>query len=258
MNVRLGYISDCHLEFAKRSFHVPDGLDILILAGDTHRSPGDSRKAMLELREQTELPIVYVCGNHEFYGKTFPNGYKRYKKLLSQVPDLYVLEKDIVIIKGVRILGTTLWSDLSNPIDELCAQLSMNDYNFIQNPEHNTKKITPKDTTTAFKENKDWLISVLEKGFKGPTIVVTHHIPTFQVVDFKFRNDPVTPAYASNLDDILVTFAPDVWIYGHSHSGLSMRIAQTEVITNPIGYPHEGGGNPMKFKEFDLVKEDKK
>lgn len=258
MEIKLGIISDCHLEFAKRSFYVPDGLDILLLAGDTHRSPGDAQKAIKELRKQTDLPIVYVCGNHEFYGRNFPNAYKKYKKLLGEIADVYFLEKEVAYIKGVRILGTTLWSDLSNPIDELHAKLGMNDYRYIKSPMRNYKPILPVETTYAFKENKEWIIQVLNEEFDGPTVILTHHLPSFQAIDPRFKSDPLTPSYVSGLDDIIHAFNPDVWIYGHSHSGLNIQIGKTSVISNPIGYPNEGHGNPMRFKEFTLVKEDQK
>jgi predicted phosphodiesterase len=259
MNIKFGYISDCHLEFAKRLFYIPEKLDFLIFAGDTHRSPKNAQKVIKELRAETELPIIYICGNHEFYGRTFPNAYNEYKKILKKIPDVHFLEKDTIVINGVRILGTTLWSDISNPMNELYAKAAMNDYRYIYNSKNSKKCISPSDTTKAFLKNKKWIISILKENFDGPTIVVTHHLPTFQVVNPQYKNNPVTSAYASALDDILVAFAPDVWIYGHSHSGLSMRIGKTEVLTNPIGYPGENQFNDlMKFKEFNLVQKNKK
>ncbi|MDD7984338.1 metallophosphoesterase family protein [Lentisphaera marina] len=60
--------SDLHLKPC--SFEIPDtDADAIVLAGDIHKST----RAIDWIRKQTERPVIYVAGNHEFYGNIFPD-----------------------------------------------------------------------------------------------------------------------------------------------------------------------------------------
>jgi len=57
----------------------------------------------------------------------------------------------------------------------------------------------------------------------------------------EFRNNPVNPAYASNLDELILQYQPDIWIHGHMHRPADYFIGKTRVICNPRGYPEQFG-----------------
>jgi Icc-related predicted phosphoesterase len=84
-----------------------------------------------------------------------------------------------------------------------------------------------------------WLKESLNnsKGLKN--IVITHHAPSIQSVPEYFKNDPVTSAYASNLEDFIAEYQPLYWIHGHIHTPCRYKIGKTEVICNPHGYIDE-------------------
>ena len=67
-------------------------------------------------------------GNHEYYGHRFPDIRENYRNQVSKVKDAVLLEKDSLIIDNVRFLGTTLWSDLSNPMHALNVEHGLNDF----------------------------------------------------------------------------------------------------------------------------------
>jgi predicted phosphodiesterase len=64
-NMRLHVLSDLHQEFApyRSSAH---GADVIILAGDTHTGLNGIRWAQKEFDGRQ---VVYIAGNHEYYGK---------------------------------------------------------------------------------------------------------------------------------------------------------------------------------------------
>lgn len=70
-------------------------------------------------------------------------------------------------------------------------------------------------------------------------IVVTHHAPSIQSVPEIYHKDPVTSAYASNLEDLILEYQPLYWIHGHIHTPCCYKIGETEAICNPHGYIDE-------------------
>ncbi len=63
--MRLHILSDLHLEFAP--FVTPDAVpDAVILAGDIHTGRNGLKWA---LQTFPDHPVIYVLGNHEFYGQ---------------------------------------------------------------------------------------------------------------------------------------------------------------------------------------------
>ncbi|MCA9193838.1 MAG: metallophosphoesterase [Planctomycetales bacterium] len=61
-------MSDLHIEFA--DFDTPDvDADVTVLAGDVHTR---DRGLQFARALSNHRPIVYVAGNHEFYGTAVP------------------------------------------------------------------------------------------------------------------------------------------------------------------------------------------
>ena len=66
--MRVHVLSDLHLEFGEFDYRDP-GADLTIIAGDLHTK----RNGLAWAREHLpDHPILYVLGNHEFYGEKFP------------------------------------------------------------------------------------------------------------------------------------------------------------------------------------------
>ena len=49
----------------------------------------------------------------------------------------------------------------------------------------------------------------------------------------------MNPAFASNLEDVIKTYRPELWIHGHTHVACDYEIHGTRVVCNPRGYPAE-------------------
>jgi Icc-related predicted phosphoesterase len=59
----------------------------------------------------------------------------------------------------------------------------------------------------------------------------------------RYANDPLNPAFASSLDDIIENYQPVLWIHGHTHERCDYELFGTRVVCNPRGYPGEKRGS---------------
>lgn len=104
--MRIHVLSDLHLEFA--SFEPPPTeADLIVLAGDTHIG---LRGVEWAARSFTAQPILYLAGNHEFYGQNAPDLVAKLRERGREL-GVTVLSDEEVVIDGIRFLGATLWTD---------------------------------------------------------------------------------------------------------------------------------------------------
>ncbi|MFQ6005988.1 MAG: hypothetical protein ACE5OQ_10840, partial [Woeseia sp.] len=95
------------------------------------------------------------------------------------------------------------------------------------------------DSVQLHETSRAWLVTELQKTFNGRTVVVTHHLPATPSIASRYRNDPLNPAFASRLEDVIETYRPDLWVHGHTHVACDYEIHGTRVVCNPRGYPTE-------------------
>jgi Icc-related predicted phosphoesterase len=233
--MRLHILSDLHTEFS--DFDPPEtDADIVVLAGDI----GVGREGIeWAVRQFGERPVVYVPGNHEYYHHTIG----LMGKLRSGTPaNIRVLDNESCEFHGVRFLGATLWTDFmlygegEAWFSRQRARRSIDDFTVIRNGD---RRFTPEDSVRLHEASKAWLVSELQRPVDGRTVVVTHHLPATPSVASRYRNDPLNPAFASRLEDVIETYRPDLWIHGHTHVACDYEIFGTRVVCNPLGYPGE-------------------
>ena len=85
--------------------------------------------------------------------------------------------------------------------------------------------------------------------------MVTHHLPTLQVVAPYHSGSVLNSAFASEYGDLIADSRIDAWIYGHSHTNIDTEIGGTRIISNQMGYIFENehlmnGFDPAKFIEI--------
>lgn len=239
MKIRL--LSDLHNEF---SLFVPEVLDadVVILAGDI-----DVKNRGVEWARQTFAgPVLYVPGNHEFYRGHMS---KTLEKMRVASDDrVQVLDRDQVMIGGVRFLGATTWTDFSatgnQPLAVMAAQQRMNDFRHIRTD--NYRRIRAADLIERAALARAWLRCRLNEGHDGPTVVITHHAPLLQSLrDNPHSGTHLDAAYANHWDDLMGDDKVALWLHGHSHVATDYSAGGTRVVCNPRGYPGEQTGfNP--------------
>ena len=233
--MKLHILSDLHTEFA--GFEPPaTEVDVVVLAGDIGVGLAGIDWAARQFRT---LPVIYVPGNHEYYHHDIGIT----DQLRCAAPaNIHVLDNDSHEINGVRFLGTTLWTDFSLYgegeawFSRQKAKRSIDDFTAIRNE---GRRFTPDDSVQLHEVSRAWLIGELGKGFEGKTVIVTHHLPATPSIASRYRNDPLNPAFASRLEDVIETYRPDLWIHGHTHVACDYEIYGTRVVCNPRGYPCE-------------------
>jgi predicted phosphodiesterase len=233
-------------------------------------------------------PVFLVAGNHEFYGTVMMEELALARTLAAQTRHVTFLDNDAVTFNGVRIIGCTLWTDFRLFGDEWrltamqAVELGMNDYRRIKRigeTSGRTRPIRTMDTMALHHASRSFLETELTKwrdeedrkaaqrlviagsgGGDGdghndnsgitrtPMVVITHHAPVRAGLAPQFQDDWISAGYASNLNALIEAYAPDLWVFGHTHYGQDTRIEartagaldgiprSTRLLSNPRGY----------------------
>lgn len=247
--VKLLILSDLHNEFEPiaADAEAVARADVVVLAGDIHTKDRSVEWARAFVDDPAK-PIVLVAGNHEFYRGHFDHTLDKLREH-AQGTNVHFLENDVLLLSGVRFLGCTLWTDfklydndISSAICMRDAQQAMSDFRLIRaTPSY--RRLYPADTVRRHEVSRAWLRNTLSEPFAGKTVVVTHHAPSAGSVDAEYEGDSLTPAYASDLEDLMGP-AVSLWIHGHMHTSFDYIVPGTDtsstqgtrVICNPRGY----------------------
>src|SRR5215831_1241628 len=102
--MRLNVLSDLHLSVGGLE-HPDTDADVVVLAGDIARP----REAVAWAARFSQ-PVLYVPGNHEYYGSSFDAAAGELKRLCAGT-HVHLLDDGEVVLGNVRFLGSTLWTD---------------------------------------------------------------------------------------------------------------------------------------------------
>ncbi|WP_294264093.1 metallophosphoesterase [uncultured Chryseobacterium sp.] len=235
--MKIQIISDLHQEFGITELSF-DRSDVVVLAGDVNLGIKGIEWIKVKIRDK---PVIYVLGNHEYYKGSYPKTLHKIKEA-ARDSNIFVLENDSVDIEGIRYHGATLWTDFSIFGDPryygFVCQNGMNDYKQIRR-DPSYSKMRSIDIFKIHQFSKLWLKESLENSKDMKNIVVTNHAPSIQSVPEHFKEDPLSSAYASDLEGFILEYQPLYWIHGHIHTPKRYTIGETEVICNPHGYISE-------------------
>ena len=81
-------------------------------------------------------------------------------------------------------------------------------------------------------------------------IVMSHHMPSFDLIDPKYLSDKFSDMNHAFATNIAVAQDPRIvaWVYGHTHTPLQ----RDKFYCNPIGYPGENTKWDLT-KEFEII-----
>ncbi|HEX4550435.1 metallophosphoesterase [Pseudomonas sp.] len=227
--------SDLHLEFA--SFDPgPEDADLVILAGDIHTKA----RGVDWANDAFDCPVLYVCGNHEFYGGHLEHTLIKMKE--NARPHVHVLNNETCVLHNTCFLCATAWTDFTLTSNAIAAKKMawecMNDYVVIRTAE-NFRRLRPDDLVNESKATYAWLSEELKKPFDGKTVVITHHAPTPSGLSERLGMH-LEAAYANDWPELVRQ--TDVWVYGHTHAAADFIESGCRMISNPRGYPGEQTG----------------
>jgi Icc-related predicted phosphoesterase len=252
--VRILIVSDLHHELWRDQAPTIDPAisrpDIIVLAGDINTG---SKAVGWAATTFPGLPVLYVHGNHEAYGRNLEDTQAEIRAACEATRNVHFLDCDEYILGNVRFLGATLWTDFRLfGDDERAAAMReaeavMTDYKRIRLAEKRYRKLRSADTARFHSLHRTWLTEKLNEPFAGTTVVITHMAPSLRSVAERFSSDLTSASYASRLDSLVEK--ADLWIHGHMHDSFDYCIGACRVVCNPCGYKTRDGR--PENEEFD-------
>jgi len=263
-------ISDIHLEFyydlynkngalAKQEVKqilppLPaDKKTVLIVAGDLATAKMSGRiVTFMELVVPRFKHVIYVLGNHEHYGFDMSKSLDTIREALesSSRIDMSKITMagnniETVIIGDVTFHCGTLWTDYGRDPDKMkfIAERYLNDHRAIRKSDYSV--FLPEDACEIHAKCIEELTGKLEGRDNSKTVIVTHHMPSYQAVDPQYTREAdhiglaLNGAFTSDLDDFIIKFKPAFWFFGHTHTAFEGKVGDTLLVCNPLGYPQE-------------------
>lgn len=238
--------SDLHIDPCFCNPYVPnlDGIDVYVIAGDLAEYKHCMPYLKTLCEKYPEVKIVYVAGNHEYWGTYYGKLKTAFKEFERQHKNFHYLENDTVIINGIRFIGATLWTSFRNrnPIEMNDAWQYMKDYKRIRWA-HGSMPFSPQISATIHENSKKFVFDTLNNS-NEKSIIVTHH-RMFDSGSTRF----LSSAYETELREELLECKnkPIMCISGHCHEAHRFIWDDILFISNPFGYyGHENntGFNP--------------
>jgi predicted phosphodiesterase len=236
--MRIQLLSDMHLDHSRdwgdafvESLDFSDA-DVVVLAGDVANAPVFYRGLVKVAQKAAPKPLVYVLGNHEYYG----SDRLAVRNQLAHLPaNVHWLDYNSVTIDGVTFLGGTGWFD-QRKIDPM-MELNFSDFHYIAGlrqwvyVEH-----------AAYRK---FLAQQALRAFEGKRVLVTHHAPSYKAVLPRWQRSTINDFFYVDCEAEITKLRPDLVLHGHMHSGLDYQIGTTRVVCNPRGYPGERQDMPF-------------
>lgn len=216
MLVRL--VSDLHLEHGNHPTFELMGEDVVVAAGDI----ANAKYAAMELRRMFPYQeVVYVAGNHEYYGQDFD---KAHQVLVDTCKDegIHFLENQTVTLNGQRFVGATHWTHAP-----LTARFGIADFNVITNGH---RLFTVDDARALNAATEAYFDATIEED----DVVVTHFLPNHACVHPRYADSTLNDYFANNYPVV-----NKMWLHGHTHD----KVDLPHIKCFPLGYPGEHGVN---------------
>lgn len=251
-------ISDLHLEVEPVKLK---GGKVLLLSGDVMEASN-----LLEPLGQAFLKecakfeqVIYVMGNHEYYGSVFDEVQAHVK---ANLPDnVTLLQRESMMVDDVMVIGATLWTDCrkSDPMVMHTLRVNMNDFHCIGKVNDESKEtlvFRPADSIVEFEKDFAYIKETVEANPNKQIVVCTHHAPSELSLHPKYQTTPtfrlMNGGFASDLSEFIMDNPQiKVWTHGHTHTSFAYMLGDTRVICNPKGYSNENREFKSNFT-FDV------
>ncbi len=246
MSVLLSVISDIHREFSNINLS-PGNADIVAVVGDLERPDSDlSLPDALHggvkwlSQEIHDRPVLFIPGNHDYLNNKVSDALAAMRRA-AEGTNVHVLWNETYDFKGIRFIGTPLWTNPVRPGDNLDQikkaitervglQLSFRD---------DGEKLDFDWLLEQHLQAKDFIAQELAKEKDIPKVVLTHWAPSLrsQPNDFYFKGSDLEGYWSSDCEELVQQAT--LWAHGHFHSSVDYRIGKNKkrgrVISNPRG-----------------------
>lgn len=247
--MKLRILSDTHIDPIEGNYSLvisrinctfgdisPD--EILILPGDLGYVTDDKGKMTREYENFLRFVktkwnhVILVPGNTEYHGLIDPISLKVTEEVLKnkcQELNINYLQKDIMKIDDVYVLGCTLWKFSS--LKEW-KELPFEDRKIFE--ENEAYRL-------QYVDHLEWLNEqLLEiKKMNGKALVITHYPPitTYKGIEFKWVDDDGVTHTSDHIEHFVWEYRDNIkaWICGHIHDNTFREVAKVPVYINAMG-----------------------
>lgn len=236
--MKVAYGSDIHLEFYgyDKQFEIMRGwkfepdTDRIIIAGDLHVGAEKVIDCLKFIWKAHKIPILYVPGNHEYYNSSFDN-----ENLLFLHHDL-VHDGYRIFLHGYMVVDDVMFYGCMGNLDGSYEKInrgihgSLNDFHLISD-------FSSRIARGCYEKIR--LENSLSHAIYERAVVITHTMPSPKCISEQYRGSYLNGAFANDWEDMITQFKPKYWVCGHTHDIGNVRIDETDILINPMGYPRE-------------------
>lgn len=237
------YASDLHLEFGANSVYLRNNPlravgDILVLAGDIGYLGEASyiNHPFWDWASSNFQRVIVIPGNHELYNSFDINDLHNDWRLEIRNNVECVYNKMVAIDETTDLIATTLWANI-HPDEAHFAERGVNDFHRIKNGE---RRLSWDRFNDEHSRCRQFLEQSLAQSKAENIIVVSHHVPSFELMSQEFSGSPLNGAFTVELGNVISNSRIKYWIYGHSHRNINKKIGSTQCLSNQLGYVSHG------------------
>jgi len=247
-------ISDLHLEARTDNINIPVKSEILFLAGDIGNIQQNNYENFIcECSKKWKI-IISVLGNNEYYSDQYSMEELliKYKKLYSKYDNCYLLERNIVMLGSIKIIGCTSWGTFKKKhIGSSPRKIKRRNETGILKP------IGIEFLTKKHLDDVKWIMKNIDNY--SPTVIITHFplmLENNKVRQEKHRNEDRSILEEFGRECELHSNNKLVCISGHTHYSHNFNRAGVRYISNQIGKQDEIGTTNFNencdFNIFDI------
>jgi predicted phosphodiesterase len=223
------------------------GEDVLVLAGDIASGSTNTMDVIKHFLDCGFPHIVYVPGNHEYYGTGFDEFNAKMENKCLEFDNVHYLNPGSVTIDDVLFTGATLWTNFGdNPLSQSAARRGINDFRMIREFDVNR-------CAQTYYQHLDHIKTEYENRGDRKVVVVTHFLPARECIAPRFRGpDLINDYFANNLGEYISTMSNTTWLFGHTHDATDIVIGDTRVVANPHGY-YNALNDGVGFDSYKII-----
>lgn len=229
-NHKIQFCSDLHLDMPANAKFVEENPvavfgDILIIAGDLIQLDGLANKYLKWLIARLCRgfeKVFWLPGNHEYYDFIHrgTGGISLYEKSAREIENLVLVDNYSETIGRRKLIFSTMWSKIE-PENERPIRRGLNDFykiRIMDNDSSKDRKLTVEDFNELHQIGFNFIKAGVEtariekeRGEIDDIIVITHHVPTLQNFKKKYLANPLTNAFAVEMEYYILGNYIDVY-----------------------------------------------
>ena len=142
----------------------------------------------------------------------------------------------VAIDETTDLIATTLWANI-HPGEAHFTERGVNDFHRIKNGE---RRLSWDRFNDEHSRCRQFLEQSLAQSKAENIIVVSHHVPSFELMSQEFSGSHLNGAFTVELGNVISNSRIKYWIYGHSHRNINKKIGSTQCLSNQLGYVSHG------------------